>query len=373
MTVESTKRKQLVNGTGGLGPYPFTDIQLFNADQDMQVFVELSDGTLTPQFTIDVDYTLNYDGETISGDVTFISRNIQTDEKVLMLRVTPLTQGVKLAKTGTIDSTNYEDMVDKVTIQQGDQQDDLDRSIKIGVNQIGAVDANLPALTTSGSAIVINSTLDGFEYSTTNVNEIDTAVTEAAASATAAASSASSSASSASSASTSATNASNSADEAASSAASISPPTGASKYWKNNPTDTGIDGLTVAQVKTDLGVDTLETQVSNNTSAIAGKEDLFHAACSFIGNGSIQSSRDVTSVVRISGGLYEITMTNATPNTNYLVLIGGVQGAYSSVNDSVTLDSVFAKTTTKFRIRNQSAAGADNDVSGPVSVVVVTL
>lgn len=269
MTIESQKRRQIVNGTGGLGPYPFTDIPLYDPEEDLVVRIELSDGTLTDPFEVDIDYTLVYSDETLAGNVTFTSRNVETNEKVVMVRETEITQTIKLSKSGTIDTTNYEDMVDKTTLQNIDQQDELDRSLRVSTAQIGEFNAEIRAVTSAdaGRAIVVNDDGNGYDISTTNVNDIDDAVEDAQNAALSAQASASSAASSAASASVSENNAAQSAQDAADSAASVELPNPAvaNTYLKRNSGNSEYESQTVTDVANDLesplGVDTLKSQV----------------------------------------------------------------------------------------------------------------
>lgn len=64
--------------------------------------------------------------------------------------------------------------------------------------------------------------------------------------------------------------------------------------------------------------------------------------------GTIVSTTGGITVARLSTGSYEITMTPAAPNANYLVFLSGSYGFDGA--SSINLANNFTQTTTKFRI-----------------------
>lgn len=68
----------------------------------------------------------------------------------------------------------------------------------------------------------------------------------------------------------------------------------------------------------------------------------------FTGSGSKISGVNFESVLQIDTGVYEVTLTTAMSNANYLVFPSLVSGGTDA--KSVTVDETFTQTTTKFRL-----------------------
>ncbi len=267
MTVSSTTTKVSYSGNGSTTVFAYT-FKIFAA-AEITVIIRSSTGAETVK-SLTTHYTLSNIGVDGGGNVTFGSAPA-SGETVVLIRNTPNTQTLDLVENDPFLSSSFEDTLDKITHQLIEQQEEIDRSIKVSrtnsitssefttnasdraskvlgfdssgelsvTTELGTFTGDWAASTTyairdlvkdtsTGNIFFVNTahTSSGSEPLTTNANSakysliVDAAAattqaTNAAASATAAASSATSSASSASTATTQASNASTSASTAA--------------------------------------------------------------------------------------------------------------------------------------------------------------
>ena len=267
MTVSSTTTKVSYAGNGSTTAFAYT-FKIFAA-AEITVIIRSSTGTETVK-TLTTDYTLSNIGVDGGGNVTFGSAPA-SGETVVLIRNTPNTQTLDLVENDPFLSSSFEDTLDKITHQLIEQQEEIDRSIKVSrtnsitssefttnasdraskvlgfdssgelsvTTELGTFKGDWAASTSyvirdlvkdtsTGNIFFVNTahTSSGSEPLTSNANSakysliVDassatTQATNAAASATASASSAASSASSASTATTQAGNASTSASTAA--------------------------------------------------------------------------------------------------------------------------------------------------------------
>lgn len=97
-----------------------------NAAADLEVQYMDSDGTLTPQ-KLTTDYTVDLGAEETT--VTFVSA--PADEgKVILRRVTPLTQEADLASQGPLNAEVIEGALDKLTMISQELREEADRVVK---------------------------------------------------------------------------------------------------------------------------------------------------------------------------------------------------------------------------------------------------
>ena len=267
MTVSSTTTKVSYSGNGSTTVFAYT-FKIFAA-AEITVIIRSSTGTETVK-SLTTHYTLSNIGVDGGGNVTFGSAPA-SGETVLLIRNTPNTQTLDLVENDPFLSSSFEDTLDKITHQLIEQQEEIDRSIKVSrtntitssefttnasdraskvlgfdssgelsvTTELGTYKGNWAASTSyvirdlvkdtsTGNIFFVNTahTSSGSQPLTSNANSakysliVDassatTSATNAAASATASASSATSSASSASTATTQASNASTSASTAA--------------------------------------------------------------------------------------------------------------------------------------------------------------
>jgi len=194
MTISSTttKARFTANGSNAVFPVAFR----FTAATDLTVYLTPTGGALTQQ-TLNTDYTVaDATGGTdfdAGGNVTFKTAPA-SGALVTILRVLPLTQNLDLTTNGRLPAESLESELDRLTMIAQQQQEELDRAVKLGEDT---------ASTATPDALAA---------------ELNTAVNNASASATNAANSATQSANSATQAANSATQSANSATQAAASA-----------------------------------------------------------------------------------------------------------------------------------------------------------
>ena len=278
MTVSSTTTKNSYSGNGSTTVFAYA-FKIF-AEADLKVIVRSSTGTETTK-TLNADYTGSGVGVTSGGNVTFGSAPA-SGETVVIRREAALTQTTDYTANDPFPAEDHENALDKLTFHTQQQQEELDRAIKLSrtntmtsteftvgasdrankvlafdssgeisvTQELGTFKGNWAASTayvvrdivkdtSTNNIFIVNSahTSSGAQPLTTNANSakydllVDaasatTSATAAATSATAAATSAttastqaSNASTSASTASTQATNAANSATAAAASAA----------------------------------------------------------------------------------------------------------------------------------------------------------
>ena len=262
MTVSSTTTKNSYSGNGSNDTFAY-GFKIFD-DDDITVIIRTdATGTETVK-TKTTHYTVTNVGNASGGNVVFTSGNIPASgETVVLRRTSAQTQTTDYVANDPFPAATHEDALDKLTFLAQEQQEELDRAIKISrtntmtsteftvgatdrANKILAFDSSgeiqvtqeigtfrgnwaastayevrdLVKDTSTNNIFIVNAahTSSGAQPLTTNANsaKYDLIVDAAAAatSATAAASSATAAASSASAASTSASNASTSASTA---------------------------------------------------------------------------------------------------------------------------------------------------------------
>lgn len=272
MTVSSTTTKNSYSGNGSNDTFAY-GFKIFD-DDDITVIIRTdATGTETVK-TKTTHYTVTNVGNTNGGNVVFTGGNIPaTGETVVLRRTSEQTQTTDYVANDPFPAATHEDALDKLTFLAQEQQEELDRAIKISrtntmtsteftvgatdrankvlafdssgeiqvTQEIGTFRGNWAASTayevrdlvkdtSTNNIFIVNAahTSSGAQPLTTNANSakydliVDaatatTSATAAAASATAAASSATAAANSESAASTSETNAATSATNAATS------------------------------------------------------------------------------------------------------------------------------------------------------------
>jgi|GEM_PF-1267662 len=194
------------------------DWKLFDENYSVVLLEDVTTGVQTEQ-VLGSDYTVTFDDT--GGIVTFFTAPTNQNY-VIIARDVAKTQESRYTTSDGFQGNKHEDSFDKVTIITQDLQENSDRHLTYPLGTNTSIIDNtipVPSVANAGKALVSNENGDGYEFSETNVNDIDEAVDEAAASAAAAAVSASNAATSASNSATSASESAVSADESESSAA----------------------------------------------------------------------------------------------------------------------------------------------------------
>ena len=268
MTVSSTTKRNSYTGDGSTTTFAYS-FKIFD-DDDITVIVRTTaTGTESVQSKT-THYSVTGVGSASGGNVVFGSAP-SSAQTVVLLRQTAQTQATDYTPNDPFPAASHEDALDKLTLMTQDQQDELDRSIKLSrtntmtsteftvtatnrankifafdssgelavTQEIGTFTGNFAASTaynvrdlikdtSTNNIFIVNEahTSSGSQPLTTNTNsaKYDLIVDAASAttSASAAASSATAAASSASSASTQASNASSSASPASTQASNAS-------------------------------------------------------------------------------------------------------------------------------------------------------
>lgn len=125
MTVATTNRKNSFPTNGVTVEFPFT----FAVTSKEQIFA------LTRNDAGDeADYT-NFEiilNESTAGG-TFTTLDTLDSVTLVIYRDTPLTQNLDLVEGGRFPADSIEDSIDKLTLQNQDQQEDIERTLKYGI------------------------------------------------------------------------------------------------------------------------------------------------------------------------------------------------------------------------------------------------
>lgn len=228
MTISSSVSR--VNYTGNNATATYTFPFRIIAASDLLVTKQDNVGGAPVTLALSTDYTVPAAsvGSFSGGSITLTAGNLPTGYKLVIRRVRPILQNTDIRNQGDYYPETIEDALDDLVRIHQQQQDAIDRSMKLPETISGAdFNATLPAsIATPKASVVVNNTGDGFApgptsdqiaAAQTNATNAATSASGAATSATAAAGSATAAAGSASAAATSATAASTSASGASSS------------------------------------------------------------------------------------------------------------------------------------------------------------
>lgn len=191
MTVSSTNRKVSYNGNGAQITFPIT-FDYTEASQVKAVKIE-DDGNETA-WVKDTHFTVNTVNDEIS---TTIGNTLAVGEGIVIYRDVAITQETDYPANDPFPSSSHEAALDKLTLIAQDQEEAINRAIKLPISS-SLSDIAVPA-PEAGRALIWNSGEDGFENGPTagdiaaaeeNAALAVSSATTAAASATAAAASA---------------------------------------------------------------------------------------------------------------------------------------------------------------------------------------
>ena len=195
MTVSNTNNKG--------GPYSgngsttaFSTVFEFDSEDDLQVILTSSAGVETVQ-TKTTHYTVS-GGSGSAGTVTMVTAPA-SGEKLTIVSNISLTQSADYTEGGPFPAETHEGALDKLTRIAKQQQEEIDRGLKVAASSTISGDIDTSGAS-AGTAIVLNSAGTGFEFSSSNVEDLADDAAAAATSAAAAAASATSASASAASA-----------------------------------------------------------------------------------------------------------------------------------------------------------------------------
>jgi len=158
MTVSSTNTKNSYSGDDSTVVFAYT-FKIFD-DDDIQVILRNdTTGAETVQ-TKTTHYSVSGVGNTSGGNITFVTAPA-TGETVVLLRAIPLTQATDYTPNDPFPAATHEDALDRLTFIVQDQQEELDRAIKISkTNTITSPEFTVGATTRANKIFAFDSSGD---------------------------------------------------------------------------------------------------------------------------------------------------------------------------------------------------------------------
>lgn len=173
-------------GNGAVDTYSYT-FKVFSEDH-LQVTVR-STSDVETVLTKTTHYTVTGVGETAGGNILLVNGafdwidaegDLKSGYIITIRRVVPLTQTTDIRNAGTFYASTHEDQFDKQTMTSQQQQDEINRSVKLPTTVSSSdFDPTLPSdiLDSAGKVPMMNATGDGFEDAANwpTANEISSA------------------------------------------------------------------------------------------------------------------------------------------------------------------------------------------------------
>ena len=128
MTVSSTTKRNSYTGNGSTTTFAYS-FKIFDDDDITVILRTTATGTETVQ-TKTTHYSVTGVGSASGGNVVFGSAPTSA-QTVVLLRQTAQTQATDYTPNDPFPAASHEDALDKLTLMTQDQQDELDRSIKL--------------------------------------------------------------------------------------------------------------------------------------------------------------------------------------------------------------------------------------------------
>jgi len=182
MSLESNKSRNDYIGNGAVNQYSYT-FKIFNEEHLRLTVKDLDD--VEVELQLGVDYTVTGVGDEAGGNILLTSNGqawidandfLVEDFVFTIRRVVPLTQETDFRNQGSFLPENHEDTFDLSRMVDQQQQDEIDRSVKLPETIPAAdFDASLPGNIQDPDRVVItNPTGTGFEMGPT-ANDIQNA------------------------------------------------------------------------------------------------------------------------------------------------------------------------------------------------------
>lgn len=195
MTLSSATSRVSYTGNGAVDTYSYT-FKIFDQDDLLVTVKNTSDVETT--LTITTDYTVSGVGDTGGGSIALVNSSqawldvdgdLLTGYILVIRRVRSIVQETDIRNQGTFYPETHEDEFDKLTMVDQQQQDELDRSIKLPETLTSLdFDPTLPSdINTADILLKVNSTGTGFIAGPTAVDIADAETNAIAAAASAAA------------------------------------------------------------------------------------------------------------------------------------------------------------------------------------------
>jgi hypothetical protein len=180
MISSATNRNDYVgNGAASTYPYTFPIVD----ESHVRVTVRLTTGS-EQTLTLNTHYTVTGVGNAGGGDVVLTAgafawltaNKLTTDVALVNRRVVPLTQQTDIRNQGSYFADTHEDVFDYLTSIDQQQQDEIDRSVKLPETVAAAgFDPTLPPdiADNPGAAIIVNDAGDGLSLGATSTFAAD--------------------------------------------------------------------------------------------------------------------------------------------------------------------------------------------------------
>lgn len=183
MTVENTTRKVIANGNGTATVFSFSPMVIFDS-ADLVVTIIDEDGveTTLTEGTGGSNYSVSLTSTEVLpsvGSVTYPASGVTrlaVGEQIVIQRVMDLLQETDLETQGGYFPDVQEAQFDRLVMIDQQQQDAIDRSLKLPINDT-ASSPLLPALDgNAGMAVVVNGDENGFEFGATPSTPVSAAM-----------------------------------------------------------------------------------------------------------------------------------------------------------------------------------------------------
>lgn len=178
MTLASATNRNDYVGNGSTSVYSYT-FRIISKSHLLVTTRNTSDVETT--LTVDVDYTVSGVGETSGGSITLTAGNLASGYAITIRRNVSLVQGTDIRNQGDYYPETHEDEFDYLTMIDQQQQDEVNRSVKLPETiSSSAFSGELPTdITDSASkALLVNSSGNGFAMGPTS-DQISSAQTYA--------------------------------------------------------------------------------------------------------------------------------------------------------------------------------------------------
>lgn len=158
MTVSSTNTKNSYSGDGSTTVFAYT-FKIFDDDDITVILRTDATGGETVQ-TKTTDYTVSGVGNAGGGNITFGTAPA-SGITVVLIRETALTQSTDYTPNDPFPAASHEDALDRLTLMVQDQQEALDRSIKVSkTNTITSTEFTVGASTRANKIFAFDSSGD---------------------------------------------------------------------------------------------------------------------------------------------------------------------------------------------------------------------
>jgi hypothetical protein len=172
MSLSSSTARNNYTGTGALSVYAYS-FRVFD-DDDLTIKVRNTSGTETT-LTKTTDYTVSGVGVGTGGNVTLVSSGqawltagkLTSGYEIAIIREVDVVQNTDIRNQGSFYPETHEDAFDYLTMIDQQQQDEIDRSLKISDTVDPAdFDSTLPADIQShpGEFLIVNAAGDAMEF-----------------------------------------------------------------------------------------------------------------------------------------------------------------------------------------------------------------